>query len=530
MRLTLRLKPYIQPFERTLALAEVKRLTGRSPRPCTLDEPNTDYHVEFDHPDVLVRRLAYWEAVTASRTHLTTQVLREATVNVVRNGIDLNTLRSLLPLDSDAIPPNRRCLRYGTHGLHEYRGKFFPQLVRSLLNDANVHEGATVADPMAGSGTTAVESVLLGCNVLGLDLNPLSAFISRTKCSALFLTPKTLEATYSRLRDDLLSGSRAAPSFTSHFASLPEEDQEYLSRWFAPQVLSDLDTVIAAINRHSKGEIRNLFTVVLSNILRRVSWQKNDDLRVRKEVVLDREIDPVREFLEEAARSVRLVLAFLYQSRKPTGTYRIDVGDARAATRVWKDVIGKVDVVITSPPYATALPYLDTDRLSLSYLGLLTRPEHRRSDEHMIGNREITERQRRVYLDELAAKRHVLPAAVISLIQKIDGLNHGGDVGFRRKNVSALLTKYFVDMRQVLHEIHRLMRPRGSAYIVIGNNHTVAGGEKVAIDTPQLMAEVASKVGLEVTSTISMEMLVSRDIFRNNAGSSEVILRLRRRH
>src|SRR5207237_1386325 len=121
MRLTLRLKPYIQPFERTLALAEVKRLTGRLPRPCSLDERNSDYEVEFEHPDVLIRRLAYWEAVTAGRTELTTQVLREATVNVVRNGIDFNTLRSLLPLDSDAIPPNRRCLRYGTHGLHEYR-------------------------------------------------------------------------------------------------------------------------------------------------------------------------------------------------------------------------------------------------------------------------------------------------------------------------------------------------------------------------------------------------------------------------
>jgi len=509
MRLTLRLKPYIQPFERTLALAEVKRLTGRLPRPCSLDERNSDYEVEFEHPDVLIRRLAYWEAVTAGRTELTTQVLREATVNVVRNGIDFNTLRSLLPLDSDAIPPNRRCLRYGTHGLHEYRGKFFPQLVRSLLNDANVSEGATVADPMTGSGTTAVEAVLLGCNVLGLDFNPLSAFISRTKCSALFLKPKTLETTYSRLRDDLLSGSQGEPGSTSHFASLPAEDQQYLSRWFAPQVLSDLDTVTAAINRHAKGETRNLFTVVLSNILRRVSWQKNDDLRVRKEIVIDREIDPVREFLEEAARSVRLVLAFLYQSQKPTGTYRIDVGDA-------------------SPPYATALPYLDTDRLSLCYLGLLTRPQHRRSDEHMIGNREITERQRRAYLDELSAKRHVLPLAVISLIQKIDALNRDHDVGFRRKNVSALLTKYFIDMCQVLHEVHRLLKPRGSAYVVIGSNHTVAGGEKVAIDTPQLMAEIASKAGLEVTSTISMEMLVSRDIFRNNAGSSEVILRLRR--
>src|SRR5258705_4184625 len=108
MQITLRLKPYIQPFERTLALAEVERLTGSSPRPSGGDD-ETLYDVEFEDRALLVRRLAYWEAVTAGRMQLTTQVLREATVNVVRNGIDLHALRSLLPLRNDATPPNRRC-------------------------------------------------------------------------------------------------------------------------------------------------------------------------------------------------------------------------------------------------------------------------------------------------------------------------------------------------------------------------------------------------------------------------------------
>jgi DNA modification methylase len=526
MQITLRLKPYIQPFERALALAEVERLAGVSPRALAGDAGNV-YHVEFDEPSLLVRRLAYWEAVTAGRTQLTTQVLREATVNVVRNGIDFNDLRSLLPLRNGATPPNRRCLRYGTHGLHEYRGKFFPQLVRALLNDANAGEGAVVVDPMAGSGTTLVEAVLAGCNARGLDLNPLSVLISRAKCSSLFLKPKVLETEYLSLRADLLSGTRSTAT-ESHFQSLPDDDQQYLSRWFAPQVLSDLGSIVAAIHRHTHADVRALFTVVLSNILRRVSWQKNDDLRVRREVAIDVEIDPLREFLEEAARSVRLVLAFLYQNRRPAGAYRIDVGDARLATQIWRDIIGEVDVVITSPPYATALPYLDTDRLSLCYLGLLTRPQHRRRDEHMIGNREITERQRREYFHELTAKRGTLPRAVVGLIHKIDRLNRGGEVGFRRRNVAALLTKYFIDMKQVLHEICLLMKPGGSAYIVVGSNHTVAGGEKVAIDTPKLIADLARKVGLELASTIPMEMLPSRDIFRNNAGSAEVILRLRR--
>ena len=97
---------------------------------------------------------------------------REATVNIVRNGIPIEQIAKLVPFNGEIPLPNRRCLRYGTHGIHEYRGKFFPQLVRALLNIAGVYENKIVADPMSGSGTAIVEAVLGGCHGLGLDINP----------------------------------------------------------------------------------------------------------------------------------------------------------------------------------------------------------------------------------------------------------------------------------------------------------------------------------------------------------------------
>ena len=48
-----------------------------------------------------------------------------------------------------------------------------------------------------------------------------------------------------------------------------------------------------------------------------------------------------------------------------------------------------VDVIITSPPYATALPYIDTDRLSLlSILGLPSK-KRRKTEFVLTGSREI---------------------------------------------------------------------------------------------------------------------------------------------
>ena len=519
--LVCRMKPYIQPFERTLALAELTAIAGA--KPVAIDK--TQEPILFSLPslvkaDALARHLAYWEVIETDKPCFTTQVLRERTVNVVRNGVPPKDIPQLLK--DDIVLPNRRCLRYGTHGIHEYRGKFFPQLVRSLINIADVPKQGIVADPMCGSGTTDVEAVLGAYHALGLDMNPLSVLMARNKCALLSVAPELLNSSYEALRDKLIRPSGKRNGKLTYLNSLPARDQEYLSAWFSEQVLQDLDEVARAIQQ-SDQRVRDFFWLCLSNIIRSVSWQKDDDLRVRKELRPEADIDPIREFLEELGRSVRVVLAFLYHNRETKfGPFNIIEGDARDLATVWKKWKGKIDAIITSPPYATALPYLDTDRLSLCYLGLLPRPDHRRKDQHMIGNREISEKQRLTYWKIFETGK--LPKSVSALIQKVDTLNSKIEVGFRRRNLPALLTKYFMDMQQVFEGMKAVLRPGRPAYVVIGNNHTIAGGERVEIDTASLLVDIAAVVGMKSERRIPMEMLVSRDIFKKNAVASEEIL------
>ena len=524
-RLVCRMKPYIQPFERALALAELSAIAHSEPVPVDRD---TERPVIFSlppriKPAALARHLAYWEVIEADRRYVTTQVQRERTFSVVRNGVPTKEIRQGLLFDEMALP-NRRCLRYGTHGLHEYRGKFFPQLVRALINVAGVPRRGVVGDPMCGSGTTAVEAILGGYQALGLDMNPLSVLMTRVKCSLLKIDPQFLTTSYERIRGQLSrsKGKRNGP--LTYFGSLPTNDRAYLSGWFSEHVLWDLDEVARAI-QGSDEMVRDFFWLCLSNIIRSVSWQKDDDLRVRKQPDLDTEIDAVREFLEELGRSVRVVLAFLYHDEEtPSTSFDVAEGDARALAVAWGRRKGKIDTIITSPPYATALPYLDTDRLSLSYLGLLSRVEHRRRDQHMIGNREISEAQRAAYWRLFESRESRLPESVAMMIKKIIILNSEVDVGFRRRNLPALLTKYFADMQQVFEGIMTVLRPGGPAFVVIGNNHTIAGGERVEIATASLLIDIASAVGMKLERRIPMEMLLSRDIFKKNAVVSEEIL------
>ena len=518
--LKLKIKDYIQPFEKRLAFMELERVSSIS---------NVDVNVDgfFSlatelKPEEIADKLAYWEYVLDSDTIFYTKQSRlEATTNITRNGISIDDIKISLPFKQDIPLPRRRCLRYASHGIHEYRGKFFPQLVRSLINISGIKDGATVADPMIGSGTTLVESLVSGKKCLAVDMNPLSVFIAKVKAQILTLAPDDLAYEYSALRNILLNEKDKKE--LNYFKTLDDCDQKYLSEWFSPDVLTSLDDIITRVMSVKEPIIKNLFIV----IIRKVSWQKDADLRVRKDVRLDAEIDPKKEFLEELGRTVRSILSFLYEHGPLINIdYSVSENDARNCGNIWgRD---SVDLVITSPPYATALPYLDTDRLSLYFLGMLSRPQHRRLDQNMIGNREINEKTRIKYIDNFHKNKDQLPQSVKDLILKIDSLNSKGTVGFRRKNLSALLAKYFFDMKSVLQGIHYCLKPGSSAYIVIGDNHTVAGGQRIEINTADLLEEIAALVGFLVEPCIPMEILISRDIHRNNAMISEKIPFLRK--
>lgn len=515
---TLRMKSYIQPFERELAVRELRSLTGDTATP--LDLAKGLWRAPRKNATEASERLAYWETLDEAYTD---QVRREATSIVARNGVGLGDIVALSREAIEGKIPRSRCLRYGPHGIHEYRGKFFPQLVKALINIAGVRN-ATVFDPMCGSGTTLVEAICSGNRAIGLDMNPLSVFISRAKCEALRVTSAEVVAGFELLRVGLRGSGK-----TSSGSKRDLGDQVYLERWFSKGVLAELDRITSLIDRVPHRSVANLFKVSLSNIVRRVSYQKEEDLRVRRE---DKKIDPVdveRLFLEEALRSAKAVTADIAHGvGRRVGRALVLDADARSFVGTGLIAEASVDLVITSPPYATALPYLDTDRLSLSCLGFLPRAEHRARDGEMIGNREITERTRRLQWQRYVEEGHRLPGEVRSLVEQIERENLRGVVGFRRRNLGALLAMYFFDMRSVLTEIQRALKPGGYAFLVVGNNRTRTPAGEIEIRTSELLLAVAQGLGFVDCQRVEMEMLYSRDIFRENRTPSEHILSMRR--
>jgi len=191
--------------------------------------------------------------------------------------------------------------------------------------------------------------------------------------------------------------------------------------------------------------------VLLSSTLRECSQQAPEDLRIRrrKKPIADA---PLLELFRKRISVFRERLRHFGErmscapvSLRPCA---VMLGDSTAHTTFDAISGGRFDCIVTSPPHATALPYIDTDRLSLLILCALGSTARARIEEDLTGSREIRDRQRRelesIVSDGLAARLGSETASAV--IRKIHALNSNFNVGFRRRNMTALLIRYFSHM------------------------------------------------------------------------------------
>lgn len=500
------LKPYLQPFERELAIRELRALIDSEN---LIKEEYGYYVVQTDKPEEFFRqRLTYWQRVGRNVLEPTIQKSLEFT----QNGLSKTTEKLELH--------NARRLRYGPHDLHEYRGKFFPQLVRSLINISGVKDDAFILDPMCGSGTTPCEVLASGRSAIGSDLNPLSVLIAKVKSAIVLENPKTFLDTVSKYVENFRFKESDPELIWS------EDDLSYLRLWFDQEAIRDISAVLIDIKKVQAPLYKDFFRVCLSNIIRSVSWQKITDLRVRKEIKQYNPGTVIYQFKDQVNEKLDRIYPYLcvLPQSMPKPAMIIRHGNAVNVAELFPEHRETIDLLVTSPPYATALPYLDTDRLSLIVLGLLPRKQHKYTEMMMVGTREVTERQRCKTWDLYLARKAELPGRVSALINKIAEHNHIETVGFRRRNLPALLGKYFLDMLDAMRSAHTLMVSGAHGYYIVGNNSTVVEGQKIEIPTDEFLFDIGAAAGWHPDEIIPMELIVSRDIFRENRGSSETIL------
>ena len=438
----------------------------------------------------------------------------------------------------------RQSTRYSAHGLHEYRGKFNPQVVRAIGNMLNLSEGAWVLDPFCGSGTTLLECAHSGWNAVGIDLNPLGVFISNAKIVASHASPEELssvteglterlrarigtldpEREWSEPEKELLAGGKwteALPNF------------DYLSAWFPRSVLAQIVAIISEINVSVPASMRAIFLVVASDILRDVSYQDPGDLRIRRRKNPHANYPAISIYLERLRRKIKAVTS-AYNVIDPYDSEQAAfVGDSRLSLEWIKGRCPNMspplfDAAITSPPYATALPYIDTQRLSLCLLGLASSDNIMRLDRRMMGTREMLDSKRRELDSQINDAECVsLGKSATSLCKRMIETVSSSD-GFRRRNMPALIYSYFQDMALALCNVKEMLKPSGIFALIVGSNRTILGGNSITIDTPRLLADTASSHGWEVAEIIELNTYQRYDVHQRNSIKTESLVLLKK--
>ena len=364
---------------------------------------------------------------------------------------------------------------------------------------------------------------MYGLNAFGTDINPVAYLIAKSKIRSLFIKKTELDNCLNQYSDYLKSYVKI--DYNNFKDSL---DIDYLLDWFPEENLSKFLFLLEKIEKEPIEDVQLLLKVTLSNILKEYSYQDPTQLRIRR-----RKDQPktnlFEDFIAHLEKNANTLKNFInidisHNHRYKVENYLCDIKELQTNLNIEKN---SVDVVVTSPPYVTALPYIDTDRISLFAFGLAkSREAFRKLEKTMIGNREITHKEQQIAEKLMISSfdSDILPSAVIKLIEKIHFLNKHADVGFRRKNMAVLTFKYFLDMKLAMVQIHDVLKFGKYAFFVVGNNKTLAGNEQINIPTDDFIGLIGESIGFEFEKKISLDVQKSYTIYSKNAINTESIL------
>jgi hypothetical protein len=398
------------------------------------------------------------------------------------------------------------------------------------MNLCKLSAGANIFDPFCGSGTTLLEGYLNGFQTYGCDMNPLAAKIARSKTGILDVNPDVVREAVGTLVSQIEDTPNALPSSHEHLASGCMDE---IQKWFPNPVVEKLDWIIGVIRSVSEGVIRDFLEVVLSSIIREVSQQDPNDLRIRRRKKPIEDADVFQLYLDALDTQYGRIEKFWSVRGFSPNRFRpscVVEGDSRINQTLWELDLkaNSVDLVLTSPPYATALPYIDTDRLSLLVLLGMDTSARRPIEHGLVGSREIVTSERRSMEGAIASDGNGLPKSVHNYLQDLHARLGNANVGFRRKNMPALLQRFFQDMKSVLGNCTNVLRPGGEAMIVIGDNRMRVDKDYERIPTTDYVQDIAVACGMEMVERIDISVTTENFVHIKNAITENVVLRLRK--
>jgi DNA methylase len=388
---------------------------------------------------------------------------------------------------------------WGPHSYHRYPAKFIPQLVRRLI-DAYSFPDDLIGDTFVGSATTAIEALRSGRRFCGSDINPIALVIGRAK--AFPLLPQELdsvwEETTQRLKNVPYIGRRTlSPKEKEEILAIDiahATAEERFTYWFPAEHRHILESILHEILAVSDEYFRTFFLCGFSNILRRSSIWLSGSTKPQKDLE-KRLSDPLEEFHKQVRDMVRRNA--LYWSdlqtagidpHKVPNLCRIIQADARKLPLV----SGELDLLVTSPPYATCYEYNELHQLTWLWFTRYQILLPTQLESCYIGSKGISKRQNPMNSETsiVSQKAEAALAQLATLTQ--------GTAGSAIQREMRQLRYYFQDMQAALYESARVIKHGKRLIMIIGDSRR----RGITIPTSAALCEMACKVGFELEQRI----------------------------
>lgn len=426
-----------------------------------------------------------------------------------------------------------------THGIHSYPAMMVSPISKNIIDIVKQFKTVdSLFDPFAGSGTVLVEGMLAGIPIIaGNDINPLALLLSKVKTTP--IERSVLQNEYIELKerldtlytkydflihfvDDYMVKNKKldltskdgwgcdAPNYLDEFyrefqLTLKAPTFKNIGYWFRPRVIFELTLIKSAIKETENKDIREFFSVAMSEIIRLVSNRRNGEFkmfRMTPEKVATFNPDTKQEFIKVLERNIDKMCDFTdaYDYLATSPQVSIYCEDACKLPSVPCEAY---DLVITSPPYGdsrTTVAYGEYSRLSLQWLDLFDLSEK----EIMSVDRTLMGGQKYRNGFEYTVNSDIL-RGILDRIKDID-LERAGDV-----------FSFYNDLEQSIAAIAKRTKKDGYQFWVVANR-TVKGE---VIPTDKIIEEIAQNYGLQYVYTINRN-IVNKVMPSANSPTNEV--------
>ncbi len=375
-----------------------------------------------------------------------------------------------------------------THGFHKYPAKFIPHIPKwAIAKYLVVHKDKTILDPFCGSGTTLVEGMLAGHNVIGIDIDPLSCLIAKVK---------TTPVDTSKLNE--ISNWLIKRIKTKKIGEFKPQC-ETIGHWFPKETVDKLSIIRTLINQipeafgdsKSIKDIQHLLIICFSSIIRRVSYADNES---QKTYVSHTKIkipeEPLALFISQLDLFKERITKF---SKYVRGKLKNQIICASSTEFMKAKLKGQpIDLAITSPPYIKAIDYIYNQMVELFWIGDLfdmqTQSKQNKKKKEYIGTKHFYRNEFNEYTPfktSIGIKKLDEKIQKVFMTDKKNGHKH-----------AYITFKYFVEMENHFKEISKCL-DKDRHYIMVVGDSSVSN---IFFNTADFMTEIAERSDFRITN------------------------------